>query len=229
MGCLMIEDFSNHLDNEECLVHKVLDQMPIGIFLVGADESVCFMNKVARIIIARNDGLSLDNGRLQAGQTIEMERLSQYLIQAIHDPNCCCPDDGDGAMFFSRDNNILVYHVLIRPLQFTDSVLSATCEYTEPIAIVFVSNPEQINELTSKTIAQLYGLSPAEARVLIELSNGFDRAQIAERLNIGIDAVHAHLHKIFNKTGTHRQTELINLIRTSPLEYWQPLTDSYEI
>ncbi len=121
------------------------------------------------------------------------------------------------------------YSVLIRPLQFTDSVLPATCEYSTPIAIVFVSDPGQPHKLISKNITQLYSLTPAEARVLIELCNGFNRVQIAEQLNIGIDAVHSHLQKIFEKTGTHRQAELINLIRNSPLEYWQPLADNYEI
>jgi DNA-binding CsgD family transcriptional regulator len=225
IDCLNMEDVSNPLVEGECLVHKVLNRMPIGIFLVDADERVCFMNHAAKVIIALNDGLSLNKGKLQVENPEEYERLSKLVLQTTQETACSSDDVGESVMVISRTNNSRAYNILIQPLQFTDSVVPATCKFSVPVAIIYVSDPEQIHKLTSKTFYQLYKLTPAEARVMVELTNGFNREQIAEQLDIGIDAVHAHLQKIFKKTGTHRQAELINLIRNSPIDYWRSSSD----
>ena len=52
-------------------------------------------------------------------------------------------------------------------------------------------------------------LLAALAALLLE---GVDLREAAERLGVGLWTVRAHLQQIFEKTGTHRQAELVSLL-----------------
>jgi DNA-binding CsgD family transcriptional regulator len=61
------------------------------------------------------------------------------------------------------------------------------------------------------------GLTQAERRVLDEFHTGLSRRQIAARLGLSPNTVHAHLKSIFAKTGATRQADLarLGLLRAS--------------
>ena len=61
-------------------------------------------------------------------------------------------------------------------------------------------------------IAQAFGLTPAEARLVALLAGGLSIADAAERLGIVRDTARNQLKSAFAKTGTHRQPELVNLV-----------------
>jgi DNA-binding CsgD family transcriptional regulator len=55
-----------------------------------------------------------------------------------------------------------------------------------------------------------FGLTAAEARILREIIGGKGLLSAAARLNIGESTARTHTRRIFDKTGTKRQTELIH-------------------
>lgn len=62
------------------------------------------------------------------------------------------------------------------------------------------------------TLAQSYGLTPAEIRITQELTQGRKLTQIAADLGVSRTTVAFHMRNIFQKTGTGRQVELIALV-----------------
>jgi DNA-binding CsgD family transcriptional regulator len=62
------------------------------------------------------------------------------------------------------------------------------------------------------SVAQAFGLSPAETRLLLLLATGISPRQAAEQLGVTFETVRVHLKSLFAKTGTHRQSELVVLI-----------------
>jgi DNA-binding CsgD family transcriptional regulator len=52
-------------------------------------------------------------------------------------------------------------------------------------------------------------LTGAETRLLGELVAGASLAEIAERHAVSINTLRVQLHRLFQKTGTHRQSELL--------------------
>ena len=60
-------------------------------------------------------------------------------------------------------------------------------------------------------LGQAYGLTPAEQRVLAHIVEAGSVAEAAERLRLSQATVKTHLQRIFSKTGTARQTELVRL------------------
>jgi DNA-binding CsgD family transcriptional regulator len=87
-------------------------------------------------------------------------------------------------------------------------------------ALVLLSDPKSKNAGAFGQIQQYFNLTPAEARIAEQLSQGIDLNSISEELRISITTVRTHLHSVFHKTNTTRQGELIallNRLTTTPM------------
>ena len=90
-------------------------------------------------------------------------------------------------------------------------------EASAGFTIVLFSIPEEEVEAPKELLAQAYGLTDAEVRVLQLLLRGRAVAEIASILGVKPRTVKAHLQKLFEKTGVQRQSDLINrVLRLSP-------------
>jgi DNA-binding CsgD family transcriptional regulator len=61
-------------------------------------------------------------------------------------------------------------------------------------------------------LQELFGLTAAEAVFAAEISRGDGMQAVAERLSIAPTTARTHLTRIFEKTGTRRQAELVRLL-----------------
>ena len=71
-----------------------------------------------------------------------------------------------------------------------------------------------------EAIALLYGLTIAERNVLEHVASSHSPQETADRLGVSVNTVKTHLQKIFAKTNTARQADLVRLIArsTAPLK-----------
>ena len=58
----------------------------------------------------------------------------------------------------------------------------------------------------------LFGLSPAEQHLALDLVRGVTLAESADRRTVALSTVKTQLLQLFAKTGTHRQSQLIALL-----------------
>lgn len=79
------------------------------------------------------------------------------------------------------------------------------------LALLFVA-ARHIADHGCEASLRALGLTRAEAEVGALLGAGFNPREVAERLNIKIATVRAHLKRIFQKLGLRRQTELVQLV-----------------
>jgi DNA-binding CsgD family transcriptional regulator len=56
-----------------------------------------------------------------------------------------------------------------------------------------------------------YAITPAESRVMQLLVQGMAPAEAAEALGISLPTAKTHLARLFDKTGTSRQADLVRL------------------
>lgn len=61
-------------------------------------------------------------------------------------------------------------------------------------------------------LAEQYGLTPAEQRVLINLCNGLKLKEQAEQAGVSHNTLRSQTQRLLEKTGTHSQSELISLV-----------------
>jgi DNA-binding CsgD family transcriptional regulator len=84
-----------------------------------------------------------------------------------------------------------------------------------PAAIVFVTDPERTPLPSDHEIRALFGLTMAEARLARTLADGLSLETAASRLGVRVGTVRTRLKSIFEKTGCHRQADLVRLILVS--------------
>jgi DNA-binding CsgD family transcriptional regulator len=58
-------------------------------------------------------------------------------------------------------------------------------------------------------LAELYDLTPAEARLWANLAAGATLAEIAERHRVSVNTLRVQLGSLFQKVGVHRQADLV--------------------
>jgi DNA-binding CsgD family transcriptional regulator len=80
------------------------------------------------------------------------------------------------------------------------------------LAAIFVHKAAIEAHCRPEVIAQLYGLTRAELRVLLAIVDVGGVAETAESLGVSEATVKTHLHRLFGKTGTGRQADLVKLV-----------------
>ncbi len=184
---------------------EALDQMPFGTIYVDRFAHVLAANQRGREILALRDGLSSEPQGLRAAAQAQAARLRDLIAGAA------MTSWGEG--FHSGGSLLLDRPSLKQPL--TVRVLplrTQTClfDHPRPAAVVFVSDPE--SSPASNQILSLYHLTPAEERLATLLAQGESLKEAAESLGISRNTAATQLKGIFQKTGVHRQTDLVRLV-----------------
>jgi DNA-binding CsgD family transcriptional regulator len=82
------------------------------------------------------------------------------------------------------------------------------------LMLVRVSLPDGQAELLSLFRGR-YALTFAESRVAVEVAEGRNPAEVAQRLGVSVHTVRSHLKRIFLKTGVHSQSGLVRALLQS--------------
>ncbi|AMY09572.1 hypothetical protein LuPra_02791 [Luteitalea pratensis] len=81
--------------------------------------------------------------------------------------------------------------------------------------IVIVTDAEQPVGLDDGALSQLFGLTPAESRLARLLAEGRDVTEAATMLGLTIGTVRTRLKTVLHKTGTRRQSALVQVLRAA--------------
>lgn len=180
-----------------------LDRIPNGCILLGKSGKVLAMNRAADQMLAARDGLTYSSGRLDASAPECSSQLREQIYAATSSLH---PSNASSLTVVARPSGKRPYTVFVAPF----SRKSLDWSGVLPIAAVFVSDPSS-NPVTEASLAQLYRFTPAEARLARALANGEGLGQAAEKIEVGINTAKTHLQRIFSKTQTSRQAELVRL------------------
>lgn len=191
---------------------EVLDRLPTGMVLFSADEKILYVNASARRILSQNDGLCCQENGIQGLRMGDTRRIQQLLRGAIATQSGSGAQAG-GHLLIPRPSGRRSFHLLVSPYRSSSSwpgVATAA-------ATVLITDPELQPTTSVELVTRLYGLTPAEARVASLLSGGLSVTDVADRLEISIHTARVHLKRVFLKTGTRRQSELIRELMTRSL------------
>jgi DNA-binding CsgD family transcriptional regulator len=79
-------------------------------------------------------------------------------------------------------------------------------------AIVVIVDHERETHLPPACLRELFDLTPAEAEVALLVLRGQGLQFVADELRVTLSTVRVHLQRVFEKTGTRRQAELVRLL-----------------
>lgn len=184
-----------------------LDHLPLAVVLLGADAQLVRANAAADALLRAGDGLAVRGGRIAATSRRAAERLHR-LIASASATGAGQGDHPGGGMALPRRPPARSLSILVSPLPeggMRDRGVGAA-------AVMLVRDPDRQQPVSEAQLAELYGLTAAEARTAAMLVSGDGPGRIAARLGIGLATVRTHLHRIFDKTGAGRQAELVRLL-----------------
>jgi DNA-binding CsgD family transcriptional regulator len=195
-------------DTRDVTPIEALDCLAHGIVITDCRSRPLLVNRMARAIIAADDGLRLDAGGLAAARAAETVEIRWMITLASNASNVGA---AGRVMSISRPSPRRPLTVAVAP---TRSPRRGLAE-GQPAAIVFINDPERTAPIPAAFLQQAYGLTPAEAAVAIEIARGDGLQTVGERLGIRRSTVRTHLQRAFEKTGTRRQAKLAWLIAES--------------
>jgi DNA-binding CsgD family transcriptional regulator len=80
------------------------------------------------------------------------------------------------------------------------------------VAALFVRKATFTTPCSPEVIAKTHDLTPTELRILLAIVESSGVPEVAATLGIAESTVKTHLGRLFNKTGTNRQADLVKLV-----------------
>jgi DNA-binding CsgD family transcriptional regulator len=175
-----------------------LDRIRIGTVLLGAEGEVLLCNRMAQAVLDENDGLGLAGGRLVPSSRAAARELARLLQQE--------PGQG-GAFQIPREAPRRPLSLLVTPL----AADSSSASY-----VVFIGDPDRSVDTGARVLTRLYDLTPRESRIAGLLVQGRSLDEAAGELGITVATARSHLKRVFQKTQTRGQSDLVRLLLLGP-------------
>jgi DNA-binding CsgD family transcriptional regulator len=203
-----------HKSAEAATLADTVDGLSAGVFLVDASGRVVHVNAAGQAILARGSVLRSTNGKLVATDPNAARILGDVLERL---------EGGDRALNIkavavplpARDGERYVAHVLA----LASAARRGVANGYAAVAAVLVQKAALEAKSAIEAIASTFKLTPGELRVLLAIVELTGVPETADALGVGQATVKTHLHRLFRKTATARQAELVRLVAgfSSPL------------
>jgi len=189
---------TRRLQEQVALLHRFLDTLDFGVAMLDPAARVLHANRSMRAMSA-----DLQWSRWLGSLPVRVA-MHEPLSQLVH----ACSRGQGGSMVLGGTASELM--ALALPIE-------ARAEHAQPGAsMLLLARHAQAPSAVSDFVARVFGLSPAEARLLPPLLRGSAPAEMAGELGVKISTVRSQLSAVFAKTGATRQQDLIRLLGSVP-------------
>jgi DNA-binding CsgD family transcriptional regulator len=189
----------------------ILARMRQPLILVDAQRRIVFSNDSGKALLDRGDLLSEHGGYVVCGDPasdLELTLALRELSLASPASSGARLIDRRGLRLKRPRSKVRVAATLLalRP----ENVLAAFGH--SPLAMLAIYEPGMEKALDPFLLATTFDLTPAEARVAARLVSGLSIKAIASQLDVSLSTVRTQTKSILEKTGTHRQAELVRVL-----------------
>lgn len=176
---------------------QALDCWNRGVLVLGSDSRILTMNRMAEEILRKKKGLELREGMLRASSQEVASKLKEL-----------------SRLTESRGSKEQIGHISIaqrtgeRPLILEFHRLRSDC----PTWIVFITDANAMLQPNAHLMKTLFQLTDAETKLAALLAQGYDMRTICKEFDVALNTGRTHLKRLFYKTNTGRQADLVRLM-----------------
>lgn len=174
-----------------------------GALLVAKGGRPQLANRAALSILQRKDGISLAQTGLVADRASDTRLLHKLLEEAIQAPHSGEPKESPVILERKSARSALMVRIIPGPW------LECWHGAEQKTALMKLYDQDQGLVVNEKALISLYGLTRSEAAFAAKLVQGKSIEEAAQELFISEHTARTHLKRIFMKTDTHRQPELV--------------------
>jgi DNA-binding CsgD family transcriptional regulator/PAS domain-containing protein len=185
------------------------EHSPVGLVLLDALGHVVYFNPVAEGLLRQSTLLAISAGKLAVSNRPELTaRLERFIDAAIDTAEG--PSAGGGPL---RIPELNAGHLSLHVYPFNTGTEWFALGGPPARVMVFLSK-ENAPSVPSPAGLQLqFGLTPAETRLVVALTDGLSLTEAAERLAISRGTARNRLQAVYDKTGVaRRQSALMGLL-----------------
>jgi DNA-binding CsgD family transcriptional regulator len=184
----------------------------VGSITLDEHGHIVQTNEAAERFLAEKDGIARLHNQIHIKNTELNDSLRQQ-IQATLSMLRGSREAGPTiqAMSIPRPSGKPDYELVLKPLP-VDRYLTPS---RSPHLLIFLSNPAEKVEISTRTLMTLYHLTQTEATLTIILAEGKTLDEVTQILGIARNTARAHLRAIFSKTGVTQQSMLVSLVLKS--------------
>ena len=162
-------------------------------------------NDRARGLLRHGEGLSDEEGVLQARAPDDQGRLARLVAEAL-------PTSGavpvSGSMLLGRVFGLPPFVVHVKPVRVPQPDYGAR----HVAALVLIVEPGRHPRLDPALVGTTLGLTPAESQVAVWLADGKSVRDMATATDLTEGAIYWHLKQIYQKLPISRQVDLVRLV-----------------
>jgi DNA-binding CsgD family transcriptional regulator len=198
------------LDQKHLTALERFEGLCQGAILVDADANVLFINPAARERLDAGDGIVLKGGCLATTDGADtLQRLIASCARAVG------PMRGTlgGSFEVRRGPHRAALGLAVTPLRSKNPAAEISwLGLRTPVALITIADPDISRRRLAQELHERFGLTAAEAGLAAEIAKGDGRQAAARRRGISVTTARSQLSSIFEKTGTHRQAELVHFL-----------------
>lgn len=188
----------------------MLDRLDVATFALSPGGALLRMNASARALVARSDGLTEREGALEC----TVPRAQQSLRAAVAE---VLQGGVPAAVVIAPRPSGKRRPLLLFVSALRDERTGA------PIAVtVLARDTAPQGPRVEDLLRTVFSLTPTEARLAFAIAEGSTPAEASELLGMSVLTARTHLKRIFDKTSTTRQAELVRLV----LAEFPPVNDA---
>lgn len=179
---------------------EILDKVVTAVFIIDDHCAIRHMNaRAAQMIEA---GGILQNRKSSLVALAPREHYA--LVEAMRKRGSAAPS----VSFSTREGAVFAGTLLPLDEGRSREIGGGSARLTA----LFVDKPPSRYELPGEAIGRKFRLTGAELQLLVALMDGFTSQGAADRFGVSIETVRTHLKRIFSKTDTTRQVDLVRKI-----------------
>jgi DNA-binding CsgD family transcriptional regulator len=189
-----------------------LDRLTTGAILLDDRCRILTTNREADRLLGQKDGLCATRSTISATTQHETQELHRMIAGAARTARGEGASSG-GFLALPRPSGKRPLSVLVAPVArhaFAPGIRT-------PAVVVFVTDPERKPESLPGDLTRLYQLTASESRLAELLMHGETVVRAAEQLGISHNTARTHLQRIYQKTGTTHQSDLVRILLSGAL------------
>lgn len=189
---------------------SAFQHVPFGVILVDADMKIMASNAAAEALLCQaGSGLSQARGHLTIGDHRSLARLTELIVNACSSGGDILPGLGGDLLVRSRKDLCGDLRVSIVPpvghLWDLPLVGRQAALFVREISLGLPAD-------FGSQLRSLFGLTKREAEIAVALASGLELKTAAENAGIKFNSARSYLERIFFKTKTHKQSQLVALL-----------------
>jgi DNA-binding CsgD family transcriptional regulator len=198
------------------IYQELLASMDIASFILGSNFEVMAKNYLAEQVIKNKDGLFLENKKLRCLNSTEQKKFTEA-CKGVLDARSM--DDSAFVLenfTFSRSEPGANWSALVRLVD-SHNFMGAD---TSPELLLLLRDSSRRQVPTPALLRDVFGLTPAEAKLTLKLLDGLSLTAAAEEIGVSRNTARTQLSSVFSKTNLNSQAQLVKLVSDTLSNHW---------